>query len=390
MLIHELRPSGLLSFGPDTPPLPMEKLNILVGPNGSGKSNFIEAIGLLRSAATKLAAPMRGTGGGGVGEWIWKGAPDEMGVIDAIIDYPAYGNRLRHRIEFGIVSQRFELIDERIENEKADPGHTEPFFYYRYQKGHPVLSVSGSNNKRQLKRQDLALDESILTQRRDPELFPEMAFLADAYEKIRLYREWSFGRGSIHRTFQQADLPGDRLEENFSNLNLFLNRLSTIPRIKRLIVENLKNLYEGISDFGMHVVGGALQLSVTEGDYGISASRLSDGTLRFLCLLAILCDPNPGPLVCIEEPELGMHPDMLPGIADLLIAASERTQLVVTTHSDILIDAMTEHPESVVVFDKQHGKTTAQRLNAADLKIWLRDYRLGRLWTDGQIGGVRW
>lgn len=390
MLIHELRLAGLLSFGPDTTSLPMERLNILVGPNGSGKSNFIEAIGLLRSAATKLAAPIRGTGGGGVGEWIWKGAPDGSGVIDAVIEYPNYGTKLRHFLEFGIVSKRFELLDERIENAKPDPGHHDPYFYYRYQNGHPVLSVRGVKKKRQLERQDLALDESILTQRREPDQYPELAYLADQYDKVRLYREWSFGRKSIHRNFQQADLPGDRLEEDFSNLNLFLNRIASDPKIKRLIVEKLKNLYDGITDFGMHVVGGALQLSVTEGDYSIPASRLSDGTLRYLCLLAILCDPNPPPLICIEEPELGMHPDMLPGLADLLIAASERTQVVVTTHSEILVDAMTERPECVVVFEKQNGMTTAQRLDSDALKVWLKDYRLGRLWTDGQIGGVRW
>lgn len=66
MLVHDLKLGSLLSFGPETPPLKMESLNVLVGPNGSGKSNFIEALGLLRSAATKLAAPMRGPGGGGV------------------------------------------------------------------------------------------------------------------------------------------------------------------------------------------------------------------------------------------------------------------------------------------------------------------------------------
>ncbi|MCA9126643.1 MAG: AAA family ATPase [Planctomycetales bacterium] len=390
MLIHELRLAGLLSFGPDTPALPMRPLNILVGPNGSGKSNFIEAIGLQRSAASKLAVPIRGTGGGGVGEWIWKGAPDGSGIIDAVIENPGYGRKLRHFLEFGIVSKRFELLDERIENAEPDPGHDDPYFYYRYQNGHPVLSVRGQIKKRQLERQDLALDESILTQRREPDQYPELAYLADQYDKVRLYRDWTFGRKSVHRSFQQADLPGDRLEEDFSNLNLFLNRISSDPKTKRLIVEKLQNLYEGITDFGMHVVGGALQLSVTEGDYAIPASRLSDGTLRFLCLLAILCDPNPAPLICIEEPELGMHPDMLAGIADLLIEASERTQLVVTTHSDILIDAMTDQPESVVVFDKQDGLTTANRLNAEDLNIWLKDYRLGRLWTDGQIGGVRW
>jgi predicted ATPase len=82
---------------------------------------------------------------------------------------------------------------------------------------------------------------------------------------------------------------------------------------------------------------------------------------------------------------------MLPKVADLLVAASERTQLIVTTHSDILVDAMTERPESVVVVEKHDGKTTARRLSAnAELQEWLKKYRLGQLWTRGEIGGTRW
>ena len=113
--------------------------------------------------------------------------------------------------------------------------------------------------------------------------------------------------------------------------------------------------------------------------------------MRYLCLLAILCDPDPPALVGIEEPELGLHPDMLPKLADLLVGASERTQLIVTTHSDILVDAMTERPESVVVVEKHDGKTEAKRLDATkQLQDWLGKYRLGQLWTRGEIGGTRW
>jgi len=104
-----------------------------------------------------------------------------------------------------------------------------------------------------------------------------------------------------------------------------------------------------------------------------------------------LCDPDPPPLVCIEEPELGLHPDMLPKIADLLAAASERTQLVVTTHSDMLVDAMTDRPEAVVVVEKHNGQTCMKRLKEdAELRRWLDKYRLGQLWTRGEIGGTRW
>jgi predicted ATPase len=138
------------------------------------------------------------------------------------------------------------------------------------------------------------------------------------------------------------------------------------------------------------VEGGSVQVFFTEGDFSIPATRLSDGTLRYLCLLAILCDPTPPPLICIEEPELGLHPDILPKMADLLVAASERTQLIVTTHSDILVDALTERPETVVVCEKHDGQTEMRRLKKDELAKWLDKYRLGQLWIDGQLGGTRW
>jgi predicted ATPase len=390
VLIHELKLGGLLSFGPETPPLKMESLNVLVGPNGSGKSNFIEALGLLRSAATKLAAPVRGTGGGGVTEWIWKGDPKAVASIEAVIDNPDGRQPLRHSIAFCAQAQHFELVDERIENTTPYPGYPDVYFYYRFQNGRPVLSIRGSEQKRQLQRQDIALDESILSQRRDPDQYPEMARLADSYEKSRLFREWSFGRTSVFRAPQAADLRSDILEENFSNLGLFLNHLRSVPKAKNAIISQLRNLYDGLDDFDVRIKGGTVEVFLTEGDFVIPASRLSDGTLRFLCLLAILCDPDPPPLICIEEPELGLHPDMLPRIADLLISASQRTQLVVTTHSDILVDAMTECPQCVVVFEKHDRCTQATRLNEEELADWLKQYRLGQLWTRGQIGGMRW
>ena len=99
---------------------------------------------------------------------------------------------------------------------------------------------------------------------------------------------------------------------------------------------------------------------------------------------------RPPPLICIEEPELGLHTDLIPGIARLLQAASERTQLIVTTHSDILIDALSEDPESVVVCEKHQGQTTMKRLESEQLTEWLERYHLGELWATGEIGGVRW
>ena len=245
MLIHELTLRGVLSFGPDAAPLAMQPLNVLIGPNGSGKSNLVEAVGLLRSTAAKLTAPMRGTGGSGVKEWIWKGAKNGHAQVEAVVEYPAGLQPLRHRIEFTETASRFELIDEVIENRDAATGHRDPFFFYRYQNGHPALSVKDSG-RRDLRREDVAPDESILSQRKDPDQYPELAHLADAYGKVRLYREWSFGRTSVFRSPQSADLPSDRLEEDFSNLGLFSEsppgRAESQKRDNRLSARTVRRL----------------------------------------------------------------------------------------------------------------------------------------------------
>ncbi len=205
-----------------------------------------------------------------------------------------------------------------------------------------------------------------------------------------MYREWTFGPNTVFRVPQRADMRNDRLEEDFSNLGLFLNRMRRHPEAKKSILGYLRDIYEGVDDFDVSVEGGTVQVFFTEGRFTIPATRLSDGTLRYLCLLAILCDPTPPPLICIEEPELGLHPDILPKVADLLVEASTRTQLIVTTHSDILVDAMTERPEVVLVCEKHEGQTQIKRLSSDDLAVWLEKYRLGELWTRGELGGTRW
>jgi predicted ATPase len=382
MLIHELKLQGLLSFGPESPPISMQNLNILIGPNGSGKSNLLEAIALLRSSATKLTAPIRGVAGGGVTEWIWKGFPRTHASLSAIIDYPKGKHPLRHTIEFTESQSRFELTDERIENKDIDQGYDDFYFYYRFDKGRPLLLVPGGDH-RNLKRESILPDESILSQRKDPDQFPELAHLSDSYSKFRLYREWTFGRSSVFRSPQPADLPTDRLEEDFANLGLFLNNLRFKPKAKNKVISALTELYAGLEDFDVRIKGGTVEVFLSEiGDFSIPASRLSDGTLRYLCLLAI---------ICIEEPELGLHPDIIPKIADLIKEASHHTQLIVTTHSDILVDCMSDTPEAVVVFDKHDGQTEAKRLTATkELQVWLQKYRLGELWTRGELGGTRW
>jgi predicted ATPase len=123
----------------------------------------------------------------------------------------------------------------------------------------------------------------------------------------------------------------------------------------------------------------------------LSAIRMSDGTLKFLCLLAALFHPKPPPLICIEEPELGLHPDALQLVAEALVEASESVQLIVTTHSDALIDSLSDRPDSVLVCERDFENSTQfKRLSAEHLRAWLEHYTLGQLWRNGEIGGGRW
>lgn len=387
LLIHSIQLSNFLSFGQGEA-IPLGKLNIIIGPNGSGKSNLLESIELLRNTPEQqLSKPIRE--GGGVRDWLWKGGNEKTPIasLEMLINNPA-GNHLRYKLKFTEVAQRFEIVDELIENGQPDIGHQKPYFYYRFNNGRPTLNVKG--HQRSLQQEDVDLEKSILAQRRDPDQYPEITYLAKTLGKIRLYREWSFGRYTPPRLPQRADLPNETLEPDCSNLGLVLNRLRRDPAVKARLLEALRQLYDGIDDYDVQIDGGTVQVFFQEGRFTVPATRLSDGTLRYLCLLAILCHPKPPPLVCIEEPELGLHPDILPTLAELLKEASERCQLIVTTHSDVLVDAMTDQPEAVLVCEKTTDGTSLRRLDAADLAPWLEKYRLGELWMRGEIGGTRW
>ena len=338
---------------------------------------------------------------------MWKGAAADTPTasVEVVVDYPAGKKPLRYEMGFTEEDKRFRVVHELV----ADAGaraDADSGVYCRARDGEAVTYAlatefaSGARDGDDFARLRVAsgnIDRgaSVLSQIKDPGRYPEMAYLGDAFDKIRVYREWAFGHYAAVRQMQRADLSGDHLDPDVNNprvnnLGLVLNRMQGEAEIKSRLLESLGALYEGIDGFHVEILGGYTRVVFYEGRDKIPASRLSDGTLRYLCLLAILYDPDPGPLVCIEEPELGLHPDTLPTLADLITEASERAQLIVTTHSDVLLDAFHYTPEAVLVTEKTEDGTRLERLNAKDLDIWLDRYRLGELWSRGDIGGNRW
>jgi predicted ATPase len=395
-LLSSLRLDGLLSFAPGSAAIPLTPLNLLIGPNGAGKSNLIEAMELLQAIPSGLAPRLRE--GGGVGEWLWKGdGGDGVATLDATLEGQAIPHGLRYRLSLAAAGPRAEVTDEVIEEVRPRRDDApDLFFYYRFQSGHPVIQVrphqagppseQGATTRR-LDRQGLLPDESVLYQRRDPDLYPELTWLARQFGAIQSFRDWGFGRYHPLRQPQSAGLAYDRLAPDSANLALILNRLEHSDagaEMDRLLSAFLPRYRR----FSTLVQGGMVQLFLHESGLKapVPATRLSDGTLRFLAMLALLLSPESPPLLCLEEPELGLHPDALPLLANLLVEASGRCQLVVTTHSDTLVSALTEQTESVLVCEHQGG-TRLRRLESERLRHWLERYRLGEIWRIGELGG---
>ncbi len=378
---------GILSFGPEESTIPLLPLNVLIGPNGAGKSNLIEAISVLRAVPRDLPVPFRK--GGGVRDWLWGGPPRAERARISITLGEGHVRRakkgtfpIRYDLAFGEQGGAFVVLDERLEHDGPAVGQSRPDVYVKYSGGKVMLNALEGN--KYLSRASLDSSQSILSQRKDSDSYPEMTRLAALLDEIRIYRSWTFGPEAFVREASRIDDRNDRLSEAFDNLPARLAVLKRDPSVKKRLLQCLRELAPGFDDLEIIPEGGRLQLHLAEGSRTTSAHRLSDGTLKFLCLLAILLDPTPPPLLVIEEPELGLHPDTFPLIHDLLVEASQRTQLLVTTHSTNLIDSFTDQAESILVVDKRGLSTVVANIDPGDGE------GLASRWLSGQIGGTRW
>ena len=416
MLIKSLRIKGMLSFKDVS--LDLRPLNVLIGPNASGKSNLIEIIALLQSLPRDLPGFIRQSGG--ISEWLWKGDGNENGTartgrVEAVLHSGAPTvpliEPMRYALEISEALQYMTIAEELLESERLQPTD-EPYRYFRLQHGNGMIRSKSSygnwfgGGEREIKTAGYAFGpsdlrpgefllrpgQSVLHEIRHAVAYPEMEWTRGFLEDIRFYRDSNMSRNSNARKPQPTDGFSSFLQEDFSNLALVLNQLQSGPAIRE-IEQNLCRFYEDYEQVGVKVEANTAQIWLRERGLQdvIPANRLSDGTLRYLALLTILCHPKPPPLVCIEEPELGMHPDIMTDIAKLLIAASKRTQLIVTTHSKNLIDRLWEDPESVIVCEKDFDSSTEfRRMPTEELKEWMEDYELGQLWEKGVLGGNRW
>jgi predicted ATPase len=176
----------------------------------------------------------------------------------------------------------------------------------------------------------------------------------------------------------------DREPERFDAFNEEMSRW--LPEFERVLFETPT---EGQR---------AILLRTQQGHHKIQASELSQGTLIALAMLTLAYIPNPPPIVCLEEPDRGIHPRLLREVRDAMYRLSypenygekrDPVQVIATTHSPYLLDLFRDHPEEVVIANKVDQDVRFERLSDRDdLDEILGDAQLGDVWYSGILGGV--
>ena len=411
MLIKSLHLKNILSFR-DTK-LDLQPLNVLIGANGSGKSNLIDVIALLQAVPGDLPSFFRRHGP--ISNWVWKGEQpspsEEVGFphVEAILsDYQHLRESLRYEMGFAVFSSgdQYNIHSEKLEILSEPPNPPRTVIEWDRVFGiiaNVAYSESAESYQTPLSSNLVRQGRSVLAEFRDPLNHPVTTNIAAQMAAIKSYRSWYVGRDSPVRHPQRTDGDPNFLEEDFSNLALVVNDLLS-RRLEPSLNDYLNRFYESYESLHSRIFGNTIELVVNETGMGdaLSASRLSDGTIRFIALLAILCHPEPPPLICIEEPEIAMHPDSLGLIAELLRKAAERTQIIVTTHSPELVSLLPPEPEAefVVVCERDAAEGSHfHRPSYKKLREWqdiyqqtgkeLVVYGLSEMWMSGSIGGVR-
>jgi len=373
------------------------KLNLLVGPNGSGKSNLLRLLELISDTA-------RGR--------LSKAISDASGMVPLLWNQEAasFGWRIRldpvdegrDRIK-DAVTLELDVAQLRGGSAHVINGDTlgnwftyeqgtssSPYWIYQRDERHAVVYDQRSNQLAQF--EDFDANESLLSQISDVRTNPIPTYAGRVLRAWGIYSDIGVGSDSPMRgpvVTQHSTL----VEPDGGNLPAVLHTLyATNPVFRRQIDDGMVAAFGKEFDEVVFPPAAAqrIQLGVQwrSSKQPHTGLQLSDGTLRFLFLLTVLANPEPGSLIAIDEPEAGLHPGMFPIVAEYALDAAERTQVVITSHSPEFLDSFTEYQPHVTVCHWEDGKSLLLPLAPDKLHSWLSKYRLGHLFASGDLDNL--
>ena len=378
------------------------RLNVVIGPNGSGKSNLLRVLELLTTA---------GKGGlgkyiqreGGMGPLLWDGRAERLRFRTKMSPVDETRDERRDSLTYDLVLERigksssYRIGSELLGNyHRVETGESAEPLKLLERDAQRAAIFDADEREVVAIEERLKEDETLLSVAAGPvlPLFPVRTNpLIDEfqpqyanwriYENIHTDRTAHMRRSTVARNETVVDSDGQ-------NLIAVLHTLYTADReFKHEVNTAMRSAFN--DDFEELIFPPAadqqVQLRVRWRSLQReqSAADLSDGTLRFLFLLAVLANPSPPQLIGIDEPETGLHPSMLPIVAEYARDAAQRTQVILTTHSPDFLDAFGDDLPTTTVAEWRDGETHLKVAASDDLAYWLKKYSMGELYRSREL-----
>jgi len=397
-------------------------LNLLIGPNASGKSNLLRTLELVSNSA-------RGSLGryvqqeGGMESLLWDGQADRLRFRLKMTPLAPYTDEIKDALTYHLTlarlgqSSAFRVEKELLANfYKVETGEfPDPFKLLERDPSHSVVfstatkrfqsaqipvgttpppndqsGPSSSATTTTLPPGEMSDQETLLSIAAGP--FGVNQFVTGYQRELvgwKIHQGFHTHREAVIRA-PQVTRADTQVSADGQNLISVLHTLYTSSREFKNEIDTAMRAAFG-DDFEELVFPPAadqrIQLRIRWRSLvrEQSAADLSDGTLRFLFLLAVLANPHPAPLIAIDEPETGLHPSMLPIVAEYARDASNRAQVILTTHSPEFLDAFGENVPTTTVVERRDGQTQLKVVSGEDLSYWLDKYTLGELYRTKEL-----
>ena len=366
--------SGFKSFNNDKHTIEIGDVSVLIGANGAGKSNlvaFIKMVGYMMTSALQQYV-------------------GEQGGASSLLHFgPKVTPELSAKFEF--------------ENETAYDAY-EFFLVHAAQEclifTHEILSYQDKKKYSTISQRELPPGTKESCLKSDIQELNNFAPAKMIHTLLRNCRVYQFHDTSATAKIRNSGYinQSDFLYGDGGNLAAFLYGLKENEKNRpyyEKIVRHIQQVFPQFGDFSLQpntrnenyiMLDWYEQNNV---NYKLGAHQLSDGTIRFMALAALLMQPskNLPSVIVLDEPELGLHPSAIVELASMVKIASQHTQVILATQSPALLDEFKPEQITVIERDPIMQSSVFKRFTEEDLKVWLEDYSLSEIWDKNILGG---
>jgi predicted ATPase len=304
---------------------------------------------------------------------------NETNSIQAELSFNAHSGEYLYGVDLGVaIGDRLFFKDERVS-----------FVYFSSSKSkygenpsHMLPLGGGGSNSRLL---ELSVDDIEYSNYMKTILSIKSLMKNWCFYQFHNTAKNAFIRGASHKDYNGI------LRSDGGNLASFLLMMRDgFPKTYSSIISVAKQIAPYIDKFTIEEEYSSSYVRIkwrekSQINYLFDVSQMSDGALRGLTLATLLLQPKKPPLICIDEPELGLHPEAIQIIGDLIKIASKNTQIILSTQSTRLIDCF--EPEDIVVVNRNDQSTCFTRLDYEKYKAWLDEYSISETWDTNVFGG---